>query len=202
MASLLNMSSSSLLNKGLPYDAEIEYLESSGTQYIELAHGFYKTDEIIIIAATLYLANDKYLIAPKTWNNSNNRFAMVGTLNRKFAVGYGEATTDAFLGQYGDMDLRQWNYKNYVFWTTDGVYNRDVSSTNFGAETTNLRLFWGYNSMSKGRIKSYRQIKDGVLIYDLIPVRKGSVGYMYDKVSGQLFGNAGTGSFILGPDKQ
>ena len=29
------MSSRSLLNKGLPYDAEIEYLEGSGTQYID-----------------------------------------------------------------------------------------------------------------------------------------------------------------------
>ena len=35
---------------------------------------------------------------------------------------------------------------------------------------------------------------------DIIPVRIGNVGYMYDRVSGQLFGNAGTGSFVLGPD--
>ena len=35
---------------------------------------------------------------------------------------------------------------------------------------------------------------------DLVPVRIGSTGYMYDKVSGNLFGNSGTGSFILGPD--
>ena len=36
---------------------------------------------------------------------------------------------------------------------------------------------------------------------DLIPVRVGQVGYMYDKVSRQLFGNSGTGNFILGNDK-
>ena len=38
-------------------------------------------------------------------------------------------------------------------------------------------------------------------ILDLIPVRVGDVGYMYDRVSGQLFGNQGTGDFIIGPDK-
>lgn len=38
------------------------------------------------------------------------------------------------------------------------------------------------------------------LIMDLIPVRIGDIGYMYDKVSGKLFGNEGTGEFILGPD--
>ena len=35
---------------------------------------------------------------------------------------------------------------------------------------------------------------------DLIPVRVGTTGYMYDKVSGQLFSNNGTGSFTLGQD--
>jgi hypothetical protein len=39
------------------------------------------------------------------------------------------------------------------------------------------------------------------LLIHLIPVRVGQVGYMYDKISGQLFGNVGTGSFFLGLDK-
>lgn len=39
-----------------------------------------------------------------------------------------------------------------------------------------------------------------VKILDLIPVRVGTVGYMYDRVSGRLFGNQGTGEFVLGSD--
>ena len=39
------------------------------------------------------------------------------------------------------------------------------------------------------------------LLRDLVPVRVGDVGYLYDNVSGQLFGNSGTGAFIIGPDK-
>ena len=39
------------------------------------------------------------------------------------------------------------------------------------------------------------------IIMDLIPVRKNGVGYMFDKISKQLFSNQGTGTFILGPDK-
>lgn len=43
-------------------------------------------------------------------------------------------------------------------------------------------------------------------MFDAIPVRftneNGvSEGAMYDRVSGQLFSNAGTGEFIVGPDK-
>ena len=34
----------------------------------------------------------------------------------------------------------------------------------------------------------------------MIPVRVGQVGYMYDKVSRELFGNQGSGNFTLGND--
>ena len=40
----------------------------------------------------------------------------------------------------------------------------------------------------------------GEIVRDLIPVRVGNVGYMYDKVSKELFANAGSGSFTLGGD--
>lgn len=35
---------------------------------------------------------------------------------------------------------------------------------------------------------------------NLKPVRKGTAGYMYDSVSGQLLGNNGTGDFAYGND--
>ena len=47
----------------------------------------------------------------------------------------------------------------------------------------------------------YLQIYDnGVLVRDFIPVRDGQIGGLYDRVSGQFFGNDGTGDFILGGD--
>lgn len=55
--------------------------------------------------------------------------------------------------------------------------------------TSNTRIYWC-------KIR-----ENGVLLRDFIPVRVGDVGYLYDSVSGQLFGNAGTGSFVIGPDK-
>lgn len=62
---------------------------------------------------------------------------------------------------------------------------------------------YGIGSADKppyGRIYYMKIYENSVLIRDFIPVRKDGIGYMYDRVSGQLFGNAGTGSFILGPD--
>ena len=40
----------------------------------------------------------------------------------------------------------------------------------------------------------------GVVTHDLIPVRLGNTGYMYDRITNKRFGNAGTGDFVLGPD--
>ena len=37
---------------------------------------------------------------------------------------------------------------------------------------------------------------------DLVAVRVGNVGCMYDRLSGEFFENAGEGEFIIGPDKE
>ena len=52
------------------------------------------------------------------------------------------------------------------------------------------------------KIGSCKLYLNNVLVRDFIPVRVGTVGYMYDRVTRRLFGNSGTGgAFVLGPDK-
>ena len=185
----------------LPYDAEVEYLESTGTQYINLNFGFDKTDEVYTSFAILTTTNDKYINSPITWNDNNNRFGM--GFNNRWACAYGNASTaNTLLSPYTakDNNIHNWEYKNYTFNVTDLNLTKSVSSITFGGTTAKLRLFWGYNAATKGKISSYKHIKNGNIVVDLIPVRKGTVGYMYDRISGQLFGNSGTGSFILGND--
>jgi hypothetical protein len=56
---------------------------------------------------------------------------------------------------------------------------------------------------SPSYVKMYSfKIYDGNnnLRLDMIPVRVGTTGYMYDRVSGRLFGNLGTGGFGIGND--
>ncbi len=72
---------------------------------------------------------------------------------------------------------------------------------------------WGYYDCSTGKTSSFARNTQiyGIQIYDslgvealycLQPVRIGDIGYLYDEVSGELFGNMGTGDFIIGPDKE
>ena len=39
-----------------------------------------------------------------------------------------------------------------------------------------------------------------MLVRNFIPVRIGTVGYLYDRISKRLFENQGTDAFVLGPD--
>jgi hypothetical protein len=82
-------------------------------------------------------------------------------------------------------------------YTLNGVQYARISSQG-AVNTDSLKVFFGGHI----RLYSFYIKKDGALVHDFIPVRVGNVGYMYDKVSGQLFGNSGTGSFVLGPDKE
>lgn len=54
---------------------------------------------------------------------------------------------------------------------------------------------------AKGKLFRYVHKQRGETIRDMIPVRVGDVGYMYDIPTGRLFGNKGTGAFSFGLDK-
>lgn len=91
--------------------------------------------------------------------------------------------------------------------TTTSVDGTEYSTTldDSGTENnTNIILFHGNLTATsvKGTITIYycKIYDNGVLVRDFVPCRVGTTGYLYDRVSGDLFGNAGTGSFTLGGD--
>ena len=185
--------------KKLPYDAEIEYLESSGTQYID-------TDFIPLIGDSLHVE-----LSFSTINPLNTPFsAGTSTYQTVFVEGNNNFFTRIFsnTSTYGTifLELNKW-------YTFDITAEGNVS---FGGLTwvalpvqeldgneTNLWLYRRRNNTNPfiGKMKNFIVNSNGEPRLHLIPVRVGTTGYMYDKVSGQLFGNSGTGDFILGPDK-
>ena len=114
--------------------------------------------------------------------------------------------------QVGDIyRLVASNAERSIYRESSGVYisrNITIQSYEFTTKTTALLFAENGNTAHGGIYPGYLRIfscqiidtQTGKLRLDMIPVRVGSVGYMYDKVSGRLFGNAGTGDFVLGPD--
>ena len=186
----------------------LEYIQSTGSQYINLDFGFDKTDEIDIeFSVDSVNSNDKYIIAPIKWNDNKNRFGM-GFHTRKtqidlYTFAYGNVTTsNTFLepNKKNDNQIHRWVYTNLKCMVMDMSVSIDVSNITFGKTTANLRLFYGYNSPTKGKIKHYKHKKKDFVI-DLYPVKRNDdeIG-MYDIASGRFYTNDGSDKFSGGEE--
>lgn len=190
--------------KEVKHYTEIEYLEGTGSQYMPLGIVFKNTDECYAEVAMLTSVIDKFFISPSKWNNlDKNRFALGGVYNKKFTIGYGVSSTGTTLfipNVSYNANKHSFAYKEKRFIFDDGVAIRDVASVEWNGDTTELRLFYGYNAPTACRVYCYQQRREGKLIIDLIPVLdENNVACMYDKVSGNYL--YGVGTFIAGNKK-
>lgn len=193
---------------GLPSEyQEVEWIQSTEEkQFILLPYGFEETDTVTITASidTEY-TNDKFIIAPTTWNNNKNRFAMVGVYSSTYCIGYGKhLTSTTFLkpNTKKDGDMHTWTFANKVFEITDLGLSIDVSDITFGGVTSNLKLFYGYNRNTNGKLSYYKHVKLNGEVYEFIPCYRKSDGEigLYDIRNHVFYTNDGTGSFLKGKD--
>ena len=202
--------------KALPYDAEVEYLEGTGTQYIDTLFYPRTTDTDICVENKFnksVLSGDHCVLGARTGTSGSTGFKLPNFYNNTIEcqglVGSGSSSTQGnLIGTFNEntdyilyAEIKQGSQKFYV----DGVLNKQMSFTGNCNAGGNLYLFAMHQSGTKwffqGKIYYCKIWQDDVLVRNFIPVRVGTTGYMYDKVSGELFGNEGTGDFILGNDK-
>lgn len=179
---------------------EVEFLKqnSSKTAYIDT--GLYLTgnDEIeckFNVSSRIYSGN--------IWGASGS------SANDKAIYAYNTSTGYIFVGfsNDGSRYARPGNKGTFTVKLTKNEISVDGSKVvtsaidgNFTTSNT-LLLFSGHvqGFAPSANVSIYYFKVEGKL--NLVPIRINTTGYMFDKVSGTLFGNAGTGSFILGPDK-
>ena len=211
---------------GLPYDAEVEYLESTGTQYLgtrwlprsnNIRVRFKAQSTGVFSKAAICGSEGGNIYATWTFviyaQTDNKAYPLTGRWNK----------TSSFTFQPGDVLDIDWTSTNYSTTCTDlitgtslkmsfsGVadYTRNVNPLNLFCNKTTQR--------SKIKMFYYKIYDAESLVRDLIPVRftneQGvSEGAMYDRlgVGGMnpggfarndgLYRNRGTGAFVLGPD--
>lgn len=181
----------------LPYDAEIKYIEATGTQYISTGILFAVGLKVQIEAIyTDRLTTTQILVG--IGGTGGYWFGNVNNNSGAFGVG---ANNNQVVGP---SNVRTELTFTYLSGTTTVSANGKTGSISRGTNPTGytINLFCGNNNYySSARIYSCK-IADSndVLLRDFIPVRVGSTGYLYDKVSGELFGNSGTGDLVLGHD--
>lgn len=186
----------------LPYDAKVEYLQSSGTQYIdigiignnsleyEVKYLWTSGDYKYILDAEKSSSVDRFSLMTGTWSNRRIYYNNGGSSNEKYyALSAAEQSSPVVSRKVYNDIFQNKSRKGYF------------SATTFTTPAT-ITIFSGHNESgyltSQNFIGRIYYVKIGNL--DLIPVRVGQVGYLYDKNTGTLYGNVGTGSFTLGPD--
>ena len=200
-----------------PYDAEIEYLESTGTQYIDTGIPAHSNIGYRINGILLSTSTETFPVLIGIQDRNDTWYYEVYGSNvqstEPLLVNEGWQSTDVY-SIYGYVNIRTTATFNYL---SDGLATINPSQSSSTSSQINWQQFvehdinicifaagsdnqQGYIYNSNSRVYSC-QISDGsTIVRDFIPVRCGQIGYLYDKITNQLFGNGGTDNFILGDD--
>ena len=190
--------------KKLPYDAEIEFLQSSFTQYIDTGIKVTSNPRAIVeLMQTTTMGSDYWgNMYPGAYANTDGMFSAYFFYGQISAWRYGNKKHE--VGQSFRVGL---NVKFKLETGKKVILNdgeQEVEMNNdfvYSPDQKNVDIFRSREtSYSSWKLYTFKLYDAGELVRDYIPVRVGTTGYLYDKVSGELFGNQGTGDFILGPD--
>lgn len=164
-----------ILGSSIPY-TELEYIQSSGTQYIDTGIMFDVTNCKIIM--------DFQYVTPSV----NTWFCGV---NMNFEGGI-DTNTSVFYAKAG------FTYSEND--TSKRVTATGINTTTLSANTYMFARNWsGQYGPASIKLYSAQVYKNDVLVRDFIPIKDlaGTV-CLYDKISATNFYNAGTGNFIAG----
>lgn len=185
---------------GRPYDAEVEYLQSDGVAYID--SGIEPTNTLSF--KVKFINNGPtntggYGNVFGARQDSFNNIYQI-TLFRGGQVRIGNATNSIPMNTGTIYEVEFDGDKTIV--CNGNTYTASKGAINLPSGSTILmfciRSGGAPAQLQAGRIYycSFGSVRD------FIPVRNNGVGYLYDKVSGQLFGNAASsGTFTYGNDK-
>lgn len=193
---------------------EVEYLESTGTQYIDT--GFKANTHTTHLAISIEFTNTTIAQGVFGSRNKNtgditscNAFIMNANIFRPdWAQGSGSSSGNISI-------LTNTVYEMLITRGTLVIngYLRDYETQSSVDQYYNFLLFNFMNAGSPyktglyGKVRYAQIYSDSILVRNFIPVRFTnedgvSDGAMFDTVTGELFRNIGSGDFIIGPDKE
>lgn len=186
------------LKEKRPFYTEVEYLESSGTQYIDTGISAPSGYRGVVTLAPL--AKETATLVGTQLGGKNNRL-LTNSGRIKVACAETQYLGAPFtVGTKYDIDFCT---EEDYYLIVDGVQANAGNNPN-GRSAGNLYVFAGTRQSAVGyfsKMKLYclKLYVGNVLVRDYIPVLDWNMTpCLYDKVSGLLFYNAGTGDFVYG----
>lgn len=177
---------------------KVEYLQSSGTQYI--ATGVYNANGLDITFQSLASQSRGIAAYHQSAGSANNRFGIIQTT--EFSGRFLIFSDNSQYAPYYDLNKHSLSFGAYTDWKV--YYDNEYKQT-FTAQTSSTNyqfLLFGATADGYGKVKIYN-----CCIYigtdkqrDYIPCyrKSDSKPGMYDLVTKTFFTNAGTGEFVVG----
>lgn len=175
---------------------QLEYIESTGTQYIDLNYTPSNETRIDIDFQVTTLGAGRF--AGSTTFDTK-AFSIGMGINKNFSIRFYSATAYTFSGDT-NRHIATLNKNNFYL---DGVLKKSFPTNTF-TSNYKLSLFrYGEGTGYLGLIKLYsaKIYTSGNMEYNLIPCKNstGVVG-LYDTINNVFYTNAGTGDFTAGPE--
>lgn len=192
----------------IPYQ-RIEYLKSTGTQYIDTGIKYNSSNKYTIECNLIYTVGtaSQVVHALNGWN-AGGAFGIAGTSCSdgsstsilSNAIGLNLQISLEIQSDSTSNTLTSIVYAGNTYSATRAHGSLETYASNSGFIIFACYSRDSVNYFVKEKIYEMKIFVNDVLARDFIPVRVGQVGYLYDQVSGELFGNLGTGDFVLGTD--
>lgn len=194
----------------------IEYLESTGTQYIDTEFiPTLNTKFRVKAQQTDYINGGGNIIGSRrTYENNNIAFAFATDTKNRILVDFNNGSYSTYRVDYNFSAIAA-TYPIFVIETSRYgryVYSGDentilASNTVVNNQTfsiTDSSFLFNRSGQSneplKGRIYYAKIYNNNILVRDFIPVLdNNNVPCMFDRVEGKFYYNQGTGQFIAGP---
>lgn len=178
---------------------KLEYIESSGTQYVDTGFTANQNTSATIKFSTTQQSGGGILVAMQGWKNRG--FGIFVN-----AIIFGSSTADRN-GMFGNGNIHEVTLTSGAKCYDNGslIWSGSVSTFTTPATLTICKSndVSGPHEFSSAKIYSCQIYDNGTLVREYISAKlaDGTVG-LYDKLNGLLYINAGTGTFIAGPVKE
>ena len=180
---------------------ELEYIESSGTQYINTGFNPDNNTRLVVDFETLTAQTDKHFFGSRVAMSSTS-FCFIDAAEGDFRDDYArlQHTFSSSINEVGRYTLDK-NKNVTSFAGSSHSHSYSSFSIPYPIYLCALDTGGRTTTFSSMRIYSCDIYDNGARARGFIPVKRdsdGAVG-LYDEVGGEFYGNDGTGSFTAGP---
>ena len=218
---LINLRNALMGGKRLPYDAEVEYLESDGNQWfdVEIPYG----SNTGIYADFIMLEASGFLFGATRMGSDNTtdlklmiagggklRFDRYDRSTRTFGPNLSQRQNFTF-NPKGNASSTPYRYyssvsgriSQYDTWYSTpyqssrglfGLFHAVINTSPYFSDTPSKMRLYGFE------LREYTSATAYTTTLKLTPVSVGGVGAMLDEITGETHFNMGTGDFGIGPD--